>query len=291
MPDGRLLASTVDVTTPVVDDPYHAGQVAAANSISDIYAMGGVPRFALSVLAYPPRIFGPETMSRVVQGAIDKAFEAEVVLGGGHTLRTQEVLFGLCVVGDFPSGRVLEKSGAKDGDLLIVTKPLGNGILVSAAKAGRAPTGAMASALAWMTKLNRTASRLAVTYGAHACTDVTGFGLLGHLGEMTRASSVGVELSNADVPVLDGVEELAEAGLVSGGTKGNLKSVEGAVRFSASITEARKLVLSDAQTSGGLLFALPEASLARFQADCAAQDQFFAIIGRFRGAVPEIVVE
>jgi selenide,water dikinase len=291
MPDGKLLASTVDVVTPIVDDPYLFGRVAATNSISDIYAMGGEPRFALSVLAYPPAVFGAETVARILQGAIDTCFDAGAVLGGGHTVRTQEVLFGLCVVGDFPGGRVLEKAGARDGDLLVLTKPLGNGILSTAVKGGRMSADRLTEAIGHMVALNRAASRVAVENGATACTDVTGFGFLGHLAEMGEAGGVGVTVRSRDVPVLAGALDLAAAGVAPGGTRKNLVFVSDHTRFAPGIDDAMKLVLADAQTSGGLLIALPPEGLAGFRAGCEAAAQAFAVVGRFEGPAGAVRVE
>jgi selenide,water dikinase len=290
LPDGRLLAATVDVFSPIVDDPYEFGRIGAANSLSDIYAMGGTPRFALSVLAYPPSVFGPETAARILQGAIDKASEAGVVVAGGHTVKSGDVFFGLSVVGDFPEGRILEKQGACPGDALVLTKPLGTGILATALKRGVLPEAAAAEMLRLATTLNDRASRLAVAAGAHACTDITGFGLLGHLGEIVRASGVRAVLQAAAVPLLPEVLRLADAGLVPGGTIANLAFASGFTRFAGTLSYPLKVALADAQTSGGLLLALDAAGLASFARLCQEQGQSCSVIGRLEPGEPGIDV-
>lgn len=290
MPDGRLMCSTVDVFTPVVDDPYLYGQVAAANSLSDIYAMGGVPRFALSILGYPPDRFRPHTPSRIIQGAIDKAWEAGVVLGGGHTIKSTDVIFGLAVVGDFPDGNVLEKGGAAAGDLLAITKPLGIGVLTTAIKRQKLSAEETDEVVGQMVTLNNTASRIAAKTGAKSCTDVTGFGMLGHLSEMVQASEVAVRIFADRVPFLDRAYELAVEGVIPGGSRDNLKFVEPVTRFADTISQEMKLLLADAQTSGGLLVAVPPSQRQNFLELCRQQEQFAAFIGHFEAGEPLIIV-
>jgi selenide, water dikinase len=290
MPDGRLQAATVDVFTPVVDDPYTYGQVAAANSLSDIYAMGGTPRFALAILGYPPTMFGPETPHRIIQGAIDKSWEAGVVLGGGHTIKTSEVIFGLSVIGDFPTGKVLEKGGAKPGDHLVITKPLGIGILTTAIKRQLLSPEQQLSVIKRMTELNAIAAQAAVIAGASACTDITGFGLLGHLLEMVTASGTGVTFDGPTVPILDGARELARQGVIPGGSHANLKHVAPSTDFAASLPEELPIVLADAQTSGGLLVALSDSALAIFKAECKRTGQYHVVIGEFTSGPIRILV-
>ena len=290
MADGRLVVATVDVFTPVVDDPYLYGQIAAANSLSDVYAMGGEPRLALSILAYPPDRFSPKTPAAIIQGAVDKAWEGGAVLGGGHTVKTSEVLFGLAVMGEFPGGKVLEKGGAQDGDLLVLTKPLGIGVLTTAIKRQiLAPEMADKVAIE-MATLNALAGRLAVESNVNACTDVTGFGLLGHLSEMVAASDLGVTIDAAAVPLLPQARELAEQGVIPGGSKANLKFVSAVTDFASSVDETTRYLLADAQTSGGLLFAVPVKELPLFERRCADAGQFFAVIGEFGGASPRVKV-
>ena len=282
MPDGRLLASTVDVFTPVVDDPYEYGRIAAANSLSDVYAMGGEPHLALAILGYPPQHFGPDTPARIIQGAIDKCWEAGVVLGGGHTVKTAEVLFGLSVVGDFPSGRVLEKGGARPGDHLVLTKPLGIGILTTAIKRGVLSGQRTTEVVELMSTLNRTAAGIAVEVEVECCTDVTGFGFLGHLLEVCEASGVDALVKAQDVPILEGARELAMQGVVPGGSKDNLAFAGKRTTFCDSVDQATRILLADAQTSGGLIVAVPEDALLRFGELCQEAGQFFCTVGRFK---------
>ncbi len=281
MPDGRLLASTVDVFTPVVDDPYRFGAIGAANSLSDIYAMGAVPRFALSVLGYPPKLFSPAMPAAVLQGAMDKAWEAGIPLAGGHSLRTSEVIFGLAVVGDFPSGRILEKGGARPADLLILTKPLGIGVLTTALKRGLLDADTIERITLSMSTLNDKASLAAVEAEATACTDVTGFGLLGHLLEMARASGCIATVESASVPFMPHATQHAERGVLPGGSLANLEFVRPSVEFSPSVLHETQVLLADAQTSGGLLIALPPERLATFQSACNRLGQEHWVIGCF----------
>lgn len=290
MADGRLVVATVDVFTPVVDDPYLYGQIAAANSLSDVYAMGGVPRFALSVLAYPPDRYSPKTPAAILQGAVDKAWEGGAVLGGGHTVKTTEVLFGLAVMGEFPEGNVLEKGGAQEGDLLVLTKPLGIGILTTALKRQILSPELRELVAVEMATLNALAGKMAAESNVNACTDVTGFGLLGHLSEMASASNLGVTVDAAAVPLLPQARELAEQGVIPGGSKANLKFISPVTDFDDSVDETARYLLADAQTSGGLMMALPAADLTDFGARCNDAGQFFAVIGEFGGAEPRIRV-
>ncbi len=290
MADGRLVVATVDVFTPVVDDPYLYGQIAAANSLSDVYAMGGVPRLALSVLAYPPDRFPPEVPRAIIQGAVDKAWEGGAVLGGGHTVKTSEVLFGLSVMGEFPDGRVLEKGGAQEGDLLVLTKPLGIGILTTAIKRQILDAELVERVSREMATLNSLAGRMATESKANACTDVTGFGMLGHLSEMVAASDLGVTVEAALVPLLPQARELAEQGVIPGGSKANLKFISPVTEFESSVDEISRYLLADAQTSGGLMLALPANELTDFESRCSDAGQFFAVVGEFGGAAPRIKV-
>lgn len=281
MPDGKLTASTVDVFTPVVDDPYLYGQIAAANSLSDIYAMGGVPRFALSILGYPTHLYSSDTAAKILQGAVDKAWEAGVVVGGGHTIKSSEVIFGMAVVGDFPNGQVLAKGGARPGDVLLLTKAIGTGILSTALKSGLLPDSDRKRLGELMSTLNQKAAALASECGASGCTDVTGFGLLGHLGEVARQAGLQASLNSADVPLLEGVLDFARAGVVPGGTRRNLSFAADFVTFTDSVDEAMQLALADAQTSGGLLLAFSPENADRFVARCAQEGQEVVAIGAF----------
>lgn len=290
MPDGRLLAATVDLFAPVVDDPYRFGRITAANSLSDIYAMGGTPRFALSILGYPPGIYGPEKPSQIIQGGVDAAWEAGVVLGGGHTIKSADVLFGLAVVGDFPEGKVLTKGGALPGDLLYLTKPLGSGILSTAIKRRLLSDESRASLTEILSVMNKQAARAAMAADAHACTDVTGFGFLGHLGEMVRSAEVGVTVTAASVPLMNGAIEYAQQDVIPKGSRDNLTFAGGFTRFHDSVPAELRSVLADAQTSGGLLIALAPDSAATFEKQCEDADQFHALVGEFVADEPVISV-
>jgi selenide,water dikinase len=251
------LVQTVDYITPLVDDPYQYGQIAAANSISDVYAMGGRPLLALNIVAFPTDALAMEVLSEILRGGADKAAEAEVRIVGGHSIDDKEPKYGLAVTGVVHPDRVLRNSTARPGDRLILTKPLGIGILSTAIKRDLASTDLIERAVRAMTTLNKGASLAAIEAGVDACTDVTGFGLLGHLHEITAGSHCGARLAFGRVPFLEGVKELAAQGVVPGGTRRNLAYVEPYVRFDAAIDPVQRLLLADAQTSGGLLLAVP----------------------------------
>jgi len=248
--DDLAVVATVDYITPVVDDPYAWGTVAAANALSDVYAMGARPIFALNVVNFPR-----ETLSLDVRAA--KTTEAGIPILGGHSIDDPEPKFGLVVVGTVHPDRVVRNAGAHPGDALVLTKPLGMGIVTTAIKRGLASAELADTAVAIMATLNRAASDAMVASGAvHAGTDVTGFGLLGHLAEMVAAGDVGARVMASAVPVLEPVWDLVARDVVPGGTRRNLQAVDGLVRWSAGVTEHQRLVLADAQTSGGLLMAV-----------------------------------
>jgi selenide,water dikinase len=276
-PSGPALVLTVDFITPVVDDPETFGAIAAANSLSDVYAMGGEPQVALAVCGAPedlPR----EVLVRILQGGRGKAAEAGCAIVGGHTVLDPELKYGLCVVGTLPPGRSLAQSGARAGDRLVLTKPIGCGIAAQAIKQGRLSAGGLADAVRSMTLLNRGAKDAALAAGATAATDVTGFGLLGHLHHLLLAAGLGARLSAAAVPVFGFARDLAAAGLVPGGTRRNLAYVTPHVRFAATVAEVDRLVLCDAQTSGGLLVAVPAGSEASLQAELARRGALAAAV-------------
>ena len=250
------LVQTVDYITPLVDDPYTFGQIAAANSLSDVYAMGGKPLLALNVVAFPTDALPLDVLTEILRGGIDKAQEAEVRIVGGHSIDDREPKYGLAVTGLVHPDRILRNSTARVGDHLILTKPLGMGIVSTAIKRELASADLIARAVAVMTMLNKNAALAAIEVGAHACTDVTGFGLLGHLHEMTAGSHVGAEISFHRVPVLREVVDLAAQDVVPGGTKRNLAFAQEFVDFDAAVDPVQRLILADAQTSGGLLLAV-----------------------------------
>jgi selenide,water dikinase len=256
-PGGPALVQTVDFFTPIVDDPYTYGQIAAANALSDIYAMGGKPVTALAIAGFPQSDFDPAIITAVFAGGFDKLREAGVALLGGHTVRDKEVKFGYAVTGEIDPDRVLSNAGAKPGDVLFLTKAIGTGIVGTAIKAGRAPEAVVQAAVRSMTTLNRAAAdamRALPAGQVHACTDVTGFGLVGHATEMAAASQVTLRLDAAAVPLLNGVLELA-AGNRPGGLASNLEHFEGGVAAAAGIDQDWLWLLYDPQTSGGLLIA------------------------------------
>ena len=248
---------TVDFFTPITDDPYEFGSVAAANSLSDVYAMGGRPLVALNVVGFPAALAG-EMLGDVLRGGYDKAAEANCLIVGGHTVDDNEPKYGLSVVGLVEPGRQVSNAGARPGDVLVLTKPLGTGIVTTGCKAGVAPPGSVETAVETMATLNRAASEAMMEVGVNACTDVTGFGLMGHLTGMLRASGVGAEIKASAAPVLPGVEELLAQGVAPGGTHRNEAGVAAYVEWDDSISENERLVLCDAQTSGGLLISVPE---------------------------------
>ena len=251
------IVETADFFTPVVDDPYDFGAVAAANSLSDIYAMGARPLFALNIVGFPSARLPMSVLEAILRGAQDKAAEAGIAVIGGHTVDDTEPKFGWAVTGVVHPDRVLTNRGARPGDALVLTKPIGTGILSTAMKRGLLEGEQAAALVAVMAALNRAAAEAALAAGATACTDVTGFGLLGHLLEMMQGSGTRAVLRAGDVPLLEGALELAAGGVVPGGSKDNLDHVAPRVEYDASLGDVRRLLLSDAQTSGGLLVALP----------------------------------
>ena len=256
------LVATVDYITHVVDEPYTWGAIAAANALSDVYAMGARPLFALNVVNFPRDTLPLDLLERVLEGGAAKVAEAGVAILGGHSIDDPEPKYGLVALGSVHPDRIVRNVGALPGDALLLTKPLGMGVLTTAIKRGLASASVVDRAVEVMSTLNRAASEVMVASGAvHAATDVTGFGLLGHLSEMLGDGSVGVQVETSAVPVLDAVWELVRNDVVPGGTRRNLASVESVVDWSERLAPEQRLVLADAQTSGGLLMAVePSAS-------------------------------
>ena len=255
--DRTALVQTVDFFTPVVDDPYLFGSVAAANSLSDIYAMGARPIFALNVVAFPVNDLPLEVLSRILKGGSDKAHEAGIHIVGGHSIEDKEPKYGLVVNGLVAPDKVVSNAGARPGDALLLTKPIGSGIISTALKGGHAGEEAASRAIAVMTELNKAVSEAMLECGVNACTDVTGFGLAGHLYEMMQASGVKVVVRFGDVPLIEGALELARKWMVPGGTRRNLDYLNDSVDWQGGVSEVDKLIFCDAQTSGGLLISLP----------------------------------
>ncbi len=256
--DGLGLVLTVDFFTPIVDDPYAFGQIAAANALSDVYAMGGRPIAMLSIVGFPRDKLPMTVLGEVLRGGADKAREAGVSVVGGHSVDDAEPKAGYAVVGLVHPDRVWRNVGARPGDAIVLTKALGTGIISTAIKQAKAPARAVDAAVRSMSTLNRSAAEAAGTVAVHAVTDVTGFGLLGHLGEMTQGSKVSARIHAARLPLLPDVVALAEAGLIPGGTRRNLQAVAAMVRWDPAIPEPLRFVIGDAQTSGGLLVATPD---------------------------------
>ena len=255
MDDDTALIQTVDFFPPIVDDPYSFGQIAVANALSDVYAMGGKPLTALNVVGFPARL-PKDILGRILVGGSDKAREAGVLIVGGHTVDDEEPKYGLAVTGVVRPGSEVTNAGAMAGDYLVLTKPLGTGIITTAGKQGTADANTLARAVDVMGALNKAASEAMVEVGANACVDVTGFGFLGHLRGMTRASGVSARVSLGALPFIEGAVALAESGVAPGGTHRNLQSLEGDVSWDGSISDVEKILLADAQTSGGLLISV-----------------------------------
>lgn len=253
--DDLALVQTVDLFPPVVDDPYSFGAIAAANALSDIYAMGGRPLTALNLVGWPAGVLDYDIMGEVMRGGLAKLAEGGATLVGGHSWDDAEPKYGLAVTGLIDPRRIVTNAGAQPGDALVLTKPLGIGIITTAIKSGEAGDDAITQATAVMSTLNKGAAEAMLEAGVNAATDVTGFGLLGHLREMTSGSQVDAEIDFEAVPVLDAARTLADRGVAPGGTKRNLESLAGDVDF-GDTSASGQLLLADAQTSGGLLISV-----------------------------------
>jgi len=290
--NGPPLVFTVDFITPIVDDPETFGAIAAANALSDVYAMGGEPRAALAVCGFPTDVVPTEILARILRGGRDKAAEAGCAIVGGHTVQDPELKYGLCVIGVVEDRDSLAQTRARAGDRLVLTKPLGFGIAAQAIKKGRLSAAQLEQAVAIMTTLNKAAKDAALAAGAHAATDVTGFGLLGHLHHLAIASGLSARVFADSVPTLDFVPTLAAEEMVPGGSKDNLAYVEPHARFDSSLAEVERLILADAQTSGGLLIAVPpEAEAALLRELEERETPARAVVGElFPGEPGELVV-
>ena len=255
MDDDLALISTVDFFPPIVDDPYAFGQIAVANALSDIYAMGGRPLTALNIVCFPIGL-PKDVLVRILRGGADKAQEAGLLIVGGHTIDDDEPKYGLAVTGVVKPGEQVTNAGAQVGDTLILTKPIGTGIITTAGKQQRVGDAVLANAINVMATLNKAASEAMIEVGVNACTDVTGFGLLGHLRSMLEASGVAASLRYELTPIMHGAWDLAKRGIAPGGTTRNLDSVDPVVVWPDDLDEVWPILLSDAQTSGGLLISV-----------------------------------
>ena len=280
------LVVTTDFFTPVVDDPYTFGAIAAANALSDVYAMGGQPMMAVNLVAFPIKELPAAILAEILRGGSDKAQEAGIAILGGHSIDDHEPKYGLAVTGSVHPDRVIRNRGGRVGDRLILTKALGTGIITTAIKHGVAPPDAQAAAVASMLQLNAAAASVMNAVGVDAATDVTGFGLLGHLHYLARASAVAARIEAAAVPLLPDAERLADAGEVPGGTRNNERFLASKVRWGSGVAPARQVVLSDAQTSGGLLMAVPEVSSDRLLAELRQRSVPAAVIGQLIAGEP-----
>jgi len=246
---------TVDFFTPITDDPYEFGVIAAANSLSDVYAMGGKPLVALNIVGFPAEL-AVDMLGDVLKGGYDKAAEAGCLIVGGHTVDDAEPKYGLSVVGLIEPGKEVSNANAQPGDVLVLTKPIGTGIITTGCKQGITPDDILKNAVDVMATLNKGAAEAMMRVGINSCTDITGFGLMGHLRGMTRGSKVGAIINASDVPVLPGVWNLLEKNVVPGGTFRNMNGVEDSVDWDESLTDQQRLLMCDAQTSGGLLISV-----------------------------------
>jgi len=259
--DDLAIIQTIDFFTPIVDDPYDFGQIAAANALSDVYAMGGKPLTAMNVVCFPTKRLDISVLKDILRGGIDKMREAGVTLVGGHSIDDAELKYGLSVTGTVHPKRLITNSGAKVGDKLILTKPLGTGIIATALKAGKASKETIAKVTKCMATLNKKASELMQEVGARACTDITGFGFLGHACQLAQSSQVGIKVYSSSVPFFTEVEEFAKKGFCPGGLHRNRDFYSPMVDFSKQVPDYMKDILFDPQTSGGLLISLaPDAA-------------------------------
>ncbi len=269
---------TTDFFTPVVDDAYDFGAIAAANALSDVYAMGGKPFLALNIAALPPDL-PTDVITNILRGGADIAKEAKVVIAGGHTVQDSEPKYGLVVLGFVNPHKMLTKKGLRPGEVLVLTKPLGFGTTTTALKREQAKPADVAEAVQWMKKLNRTAAELAQEFDLHAGTDVTGFSLLGHACEMADASGVGISLDYGKIPFISGAHKYAEQLIFPGGAYDNRLYFGSSVHFDPTLDEPSQMLLFDSQTSGGLLLAIPVGKLDHFLTRAKELSQEAWVIG------------
>jgi selenide, water dikinase len=264
--DDLAIIQTVDFFTPIVDDPYMFGQIAAANSLSDVYAMGGVPKTVMNIVGYPIKTLGPEPLTEILKGAADKVKESGALIVGGHSIDDNEPKFGLSVTGLVHPEKVFKNIGAKPGDALVITKPIGVGIQTTAIKRDALSEEQLTKVIDTMATLNKVAAECLSDFHPNAVTDITGFGLLGHAQEVAKGSNVTMEISYTNVPILTGTVELGTQGIIPGGTKANHRWIKDVVAYSDEVTELEQYILCDAVTSGGLLVSLPKDEAERYVA-------------------------
>ncbi len=286
--DDLALVQTVDFFTPIVDDPYTYGAIAAANALSDIYAMGGEPLTALNIVCYPKGIVSEEMLGEILRGGFDKAAEAGCLIVGGHSVEDKEMKYGLAVTGKIHPKKILTNANVQPGDALVLTKPLGTGIVTTAFKLGTISDELYRRVTDSMLALNNTAAKLAVEFGAHACTDITGFGLLGHAWGMARESNVGFIFDANQIPIFAGAEELADQGFLTKNDRSNREYLKGYVHIDNSFSENLVRVLYDPQTSGGLLISVSSEAVEDLETELKKQGVEDArIIGRVTKEHPQ----
>lgn len=277
--DEVALVQTLDFFTPIVDDPYMFGQIGAANSLSDVYAMGGKPLTVMNIVAFPINTLDKSILADILAGASDKVKESGATLVGGHSIDDKEPKFGLSVTGTIHPDRIRSNAGARPGDRLILTKPIGVGILTTAIKQGILEEDDLNEVMNVMATLNKAAAEAMDSYTVNACTDITGFGLLGHAMEIAKGGNVGVTISNKNVPVLSKAKELAEKHIIPGGTYKNHSWLAPDIDYDDSISKLDQLILCDAVTSGGLLISLPADEAEALQRDLQERNVQSAIVG------------
>ncbi|MCH2465156.1 MAG: selenide, water dikinase SelD [Gemmatimonadetes bacterium] len=273
----RALVVTTDFFTPIVDNPYDFGRISATNALSDIYAMGARPLFVLNLVGFPRKLLRDGILDEILRGGSDVTRAVGIPTLGGHSIDDNEPKYGLVVIGEVHPDRMVTNSGAQVGDVLVLTKPLGSGVIATAIKRGEVDENVIADAVQVMTTLNRSAAEAMLSAEVQAATDVTGFGLLGHLRGMMSASGTSATLETARIPFLAGARELTEAGHVPGGTRRNLEDLAGDLDFADSVDEVTRILLADAQTSGGLLM-------------CVAPDRLTALLTDLEGDTPSASV-
>ena len=290
--DDRALVVTADFFTPIVDDPYDFGRIAATNSLSDIYAMGATPLFALNLVGFPRELLAEGILDEIIRAGSDVTRSVGIPTLGGHSIDDAEPKYGLVAIGEVHPDRMVTNAGAKPGDLLVLTKPLGSGVIATAIKKSAAPDDVIAEAIEVMATLNAGAAEAMRNADVVAGTDVTGFGLLGHLLTMLRASGVAATVNSEAVPIMSGARELARAGHVSGGTMRNLQDVDGSVSFADPVEEVTRTLLGDAQTSGGLLMCVAPDAVEALLLDLQGRSPVAAVIGKIvEGEAGHIRVE
>ncbi len=263
--DEIALIQTVDFFTPIVDDPYTYGLIAAANSLSDVYAMGGTPLTAMNIVGFPQKLFSNAVLVEILRGGFDKATEAKTLIVGGHTITDDELKYGMSITGIIHPDKIVTNAGARPGDVIFLTKPLGTGIISTALKVGEKLGTLESKAIEVMTTLNKTAAEVMQQIGVHACTDITGFGLLGHSYELAKASQVGLKIQASAVPIFEEALILVKDGFVPGGTSNNRFFLENKVHIPDSLSWEHSTLLFDAQTSGGLLIIVPAPKAAALE--------------------------